>query len=510
MSKVESVTFVAIVSFRCLADLGTCYPGFPYSLTPRPRLAFPMREPIFQPLPDKPDHPGARAGDARALGGRRHVREAARAEQRRADLLLHRRAGHGEQVWLGVHTAWGRTLKDVFQRYKASAATTSATRTASTARGSGSRCGSSASSASTRSARSRSTGSRSSRTTAATSSSFVRHPDRAARSGSGSGWTGATTTSPSATRTSSTSGGCSRPCTAKDWLYKGHRSTEWCPRCGTSLSQHELTGEEYYEELEPIRRSSSASRCSTATGSRSWCGRRRRGRCRRTSRQPSTRTRSTDAATNGEWVAVDALSGRARSRSASAARSSSGSTYDGPFDHLPAQEGVDHRVIPWDDVSLDEGTGIVHIAPGCGAEDFELCACPRPAGACAGRRVGTILRRLRLARTASRRIEVADQIIGDLRETRPARRGRRRSSTAIPSAGAATRRSSSASSTTGSSRPTRSGSRCSTRTRRSSGRRRVHGQADGRLAPQHGRLEHLPPPLLRPAAARSTRASAGT
>jgi isoleucyl-tRNA synthetase len=29
-------------------------------------------------------------------------------------------------------------------------------------------------------------------------------------------------------------------------------------------------------------------------------------------------------------------------------------------------------VIPWDDVSLDEGTGIVHIAPGCGGEDFEL------------------------------------------------------------------------------------------------------------------------------------------
>jgi len=29
-------------------------------------------------------------------------------------------------------------------------------------------------------------------------------------------------------------------------------------------------------------------------------------------------------------------------------------------------------VIPWDDVSMEEGTGVVHIAPGCGAEDFEL------------------------------------------------------------------------------------------------------------------------------------------
>ena len=31
-----------------------------------------------------------------------------------------------------------------------------------------------------------------------------------------------------------------------------------------------------------------------------------------------------------------------------------------------------HRVILWDEVGEAEGTGIVHIAPGCGAEDFGL------------------------------------------------------------------------------------------------------------------------------------------
>src|SRR5207244_5752862 len=31
-----------------------------------------------------------------------------------------------------------------------------------------------------------------------------------------------------------------------------------------------------------------------------------------------------------------------------------------------------HKVIPWDAVSEAEGTGIVHIAPGCGKEDFAL------------------------------------------------------------------------------------------------------------------------------------------
>ncbi len=87
-----------------------------------------------------------------------------------------------------------------------------------------------------------------------------------------------------------------------------------------------------------------------------------------------------------------------------------------------------------------------------------------------------------------------------LRGARAARRGEARSSTAIPCAGAAAHRSSSASSTTGSSRP---------RDPAADARRERDGrvdaaavqEADGRLASQHGRLEHLPPPLLRAAAA---------
>ncbi len=66
-----------------------------------------------------------------------------------------------------------------------------------------------------------------------------------------------------------------------------------------------------------------------------------------------------------------------------------GLTYQGPFDELPAQNlpgGLfpygetgggrtaveSHRVIAWDEVSEAEGTGLVHIAPGCGAEDQQL------------------------------------------------------------------------------------------------------------------------------------------
>ena len=159
-----------------------------------------------------------------------------------------------------------------------------------------------------------------------------------------------------------------KECHARGWLYKGHRSTQWCPRCGTSLSQHEQAGEENYRELEhpslyvrfPLGRPRGrvARRLDDdavdAAGERR--GRGQAGRRVRPARRRLARWRrkaaSTTASSRGEELV--------------------GLEYDGPFDDLPAQEGVVHRVIPWDEVALDEGTGIVHIAPGAGAEDFEL------------------------------------------------------------------------------------------------------------------------------------------
>jgi isoleucyl-tRNA synthetase len=156
----------------------------------------------------------------------------------------------------------------------------------------------------------------------------------------------------------------------RGWLYKGHRSTQWCPRCGTSLSQHEQAGEENYVEMEhpslfvrfPLAgRDGEALVVWTTT--------------------PWTLPANVAAAVkpdaeyglteDGRWVAV------ARFPDETFVKRVPGSElvgleYSGPFDDLPAQAGVVHRVIPWDEVSLDEGTGIVHIAPGAGSEDFEL------------------------------------------------------------------------------------------------------------------------------------------
>src|SRR5262249_25113019 len=69
---------------------------------------------------------------------------------------------------------------------------------------------------------------------------------------------------------------------------------------------------------------------------------------------------------------LDMLHGSYRVREELPGSAMVGWTYTGPYDDLPAQQGVEHRVIPWADVSAAEGTGLVHIAPGCGAEDFAL------------------------------------------------------------------------------------------------------------------------------------------
>jgi isoleucyl-tRNA synthetase len=156
----------------------------------------------------------------------------------------------------------------------------------------------------------------------------------------------------------------------KGWLYKGHRSTQWCPRCGTSLSQHEQAGEENYVELEHpslyvrfplLDREGESIVVWTTT--------------------PWTLPANVAAAVrpdapygkrgNGDWVAVDLFPDEQfveRKRGDELV----GRRYRGPFDELAAQKDVEHRVIAWDEVSLDTGTGIVHIAPGAGAEDFEL------------------------------------------------------------------------------------------------------------------------------------------
>ena len=154
----------------------------------------------------------------------------------------------------------------------------------------------------------------------------------------------------------------------RGWLYLGHRSTEWCPRCGTSISAHELAGN-YVDRADPSlyvrlplpgRPGESLvvwtttpwtlpANVAAAVAPDAEYGRRR----------------------NGEWVAAPRYPDESFTEIVKGSELV-GWRYEGPFDDLAPGAAVEHRIIPWDDVSMDEGTGIVHIAPGCGGEDFEL------------------------------------------------------------------------------------------------------------------------------------------
>ena len=154
----------------------------------------------------------------------------------------------------------------------------------------------------------------------------------------------------------------------RGWLYVGHRSTEWCPRCGTSISDHELIGS-YVDREDPsltvrfplLDREGQAIVIWTTTP---WT-------------LPANVAVSVrpDAEygrlANGDWIAVARASGAAFEEVV-AGSELVGLRYNGPFDHLEPGAGVEHRIIEWDEVSLEDGTGAVHIAPGCGSEDFNL------------------------------------------------------------------------------------------------------------------------------------------
>ncbi|HTH69697.1 MAG TPA: isoleucine--tRNA ligase [Candidatus Saccharimonadales bacterium] len=167
-------------------------------------------------------------------------------------------------------------------------------------------------------------------------------------------------------------------CQERGWLYKGHRSMPWCARCGTALSQHEMidsyremTHTSIYAKLPIEGQPKSFFLVWTTT--------------------PWTLPANVALAVHPELdyvraeVAGETLVLGKKVFEALALPGATvvatvkgatlvGERYGGPFDELPAAAPAKavHRVIAWDAVSEAEGTGIVHIAPGCGAEDFAL------------------------------------------------------------------------------------------------------------------------------------------
>jgi isoleucyl-tRNA synthetase len=166
-------------------------------------------------------------------------------------------------------------------------------------------------------------------------------------------------------------------CAENGWLYKGSRAMPWCMRCGTSLSQHELVGTDSYREvthrsvylaLPLLDRPGESILVWTTTP---WTLAANVALAVHPDLdylkvREGERYLYLGAHTTGflkpDYEVVETVKGRELV----------GLRYQAPFGDVPAQAGIEHRVVAWEDVGEEEGTGVVHIAPGCGAEDFEL------------------------------------------------------------------------------------------------------------------------------------------
>lgn len=181
-----------------------------------------------------------------------------------------------------------------------------------------------------------------------------------------------------------------KTCFDRDLIYKGRDSVPWCPRCGTAISQHEMLTEDYKDvthesiffEL-PIEGEGKEYLLVWTT-------------------TPWTIPANVAVAVDSEmnyvlvegaeegkkfWLAearVEAVFGKEHGKILKTVKGKElvGKKYAGPFDDLPAVAEVkkkhenfhtvvatNERIMP---ISTEEGTGMVHTATGAGTEDFAL------------------------------------------------------------------------------------------------------------------------------------------
>jgi isoleucyl-tRNA synthetase len=162
-------------------------------------------------------------------------------------------------------------------------------------------------------------------------------------------------------------------CHENGWIIKKNRPMAWCPRCGTSLSDHETSGS--YHEVEhetvfiklPVLGKDFKMVAWTTT--------------------PWTLTANVALAVNPDFDYVkvnfqgeNIVLGKDRLKVLKSdvkileefkGSDLVGLEYETCFPELPEQNFV-HKIVAWDMVDKTEGSCVVHIAPGCGLEDFEL------------------------------------------------------------------------------------------------------------------------------------------
>ena len=172
-------------------------------------------------------------------------------------------------------------------------------------------------------------------------------------------------------------------CHEKGYIYEGRDVMPWCPRCGTGISHHEIVTEGYKDITHPslyvrfplIDRPGEALLIWTTTPwtltanvavavhpDLTYVKVKVKGTGPDDGDETLYLVKSRLEALKADYEVIEEIKGSELE----------GLLYHGPFDELPAQDGVEHRVILWDEVSASDGTGLVHSAPGAGEEDYAL------------------------------------------------------------------------------------------------------------------------------------------
>lgn len=165
-------------------------------------------------------------------------------------------------------------------------------------------------------------------------------------------------------------------CKENGWIAKSSKPMQWCPRCGTSLSEHEMHGS--YKEVEHIAVFFKApilneNRCIVVWTTTPWTLSSNVAVAVNPDNEyveckVKSDTRNLIVGKEALKVLKDDLIEVVKTFKGSEIV---GLSYETCFNELEVQN-FEHKIVPWEDVSATDGTGAVHIAPGCGVEDFEL------------------------------------------------------------------------------------------------------------------------------------------
>ncbi|MEK6926976.1 MAG: isoleucine--tRNA ligase [Nanoarchaeota archaeon] len=159
-------------------------------------------------------------------------------------------------------------------------------------------------------------------------------------------------------------------------LFKGKDAVPWCWRCGTASSKHDIATEGYKEVTHtalfmqfPLKTNPNEYFLIFTTTA--WTV--------PANVAIAVNPNITYVKVENEgikyWLAesrVSELEGDYKVLEKKKGSKLEGIEYVMPYYDLELQNKSPHKVVLWDLASEEEGTGIVHIAPGCGAEDFDL------------------------------------------------------------------------------------------------------------------------------------------